>query len=123
MTFKNNDIEKAEKQLAALDRVVMASLPEAAKAGAAELEEEAVRRAPVRTAKLKNSFGNRPGNASEKIARFSASHVVFNTAFYAAAVEKGRYKRPFMRPAAQAARGAIGKAIENTVTRKTDRVI
>lgn len=122
MSFRG-DIEKAEKQLKTLDTVIKRSLPDAAETGANELEKEAERRAPVLTGKLKRSFGNRPGTAQEKTVPNSAVHVVYNSAFYAAPVEYGRYKRPFMRPAARAAQGSIARAMEKTVTQKTDRVI
>ena len=118
-----NDISDAIKQLTALDKAIQLSLPDAAKAGADEFRAEATRLAEDRTGKLKGSFGDRPGKASERTALNSASHVVFNTAFYAAPVESGRYKRPFMRPAAANAAGLMVRAMEREVTRKTDRVI
>ena len=122
MSF-GKDIDKATKQLASLDRVIQASLPRTAKAGAGELKAEAIRRVPVRSAKLKGGMADREGKANEKTSLNSAVHVVYNSVFYAAPVEFGRYKRPFMRPAIQAANGAMARAMETAVKRETDKVL
>lgn len=121
--FKSGDIEKATKQLDELNAVILRSLPRAAKAGAGELKAEAIRRVPVRTGKLRNGFADRPATASEKVSLNSAGHVVFNTVFYAAPVEYGRYKRPYMRPAVQAADGAITNAMETAIKREAGKVL
>lgn len=123
MSFRRGDIEKAAKQLTELDTVIKRALPRAAAAGAGELKAEAERHVPVRTGKLKNGFGNRAGTASEKTAVNSAVHVVFNRVFYAAPVEYGRYKRPYMRPAATAAQNNIERAMETAVKRETNKVL
>ena len=122
MTF-GKDIDKASKQLTSLDKVIQASLPRAAAAGAGELKAEAIRRVPVRSGKLKGGMADRPGKANEKTALNSAVHVVYNSVFYAAPVEFGRYKRPFMRPAIQAANGAISNAMETAVKREAKKAL
>lgn len=122
MTFIN-DIDRAAKQLADLDKAIQKSLPRAARAGAGELKAEAIRRVPVRTAKLKGGIDDRPGNASERTALNSAVHVVYNRIFYAAPVEYGRFKRPFMRPAVQAADGKISAAMETAVKREANKAL
>ena len=122
MTFQQ-DIDKATAQLTRMDRVIQDNLQPAARAAAGPFKAEAIRRAAVRTGKLKRSFGDRPGEAKDKTAIHSGVHVVFNRAFYAPAVESGRYKRPFMRPAAAAAKGDMIKAMETTIKRAVDRTL
>ena len=124
MTFEQ-DVDKAIAQLTRLDQVIQSNLQPAARAGAGVFKAEAIRRAPVRpgSGRLKRSFGDRPGEAKEKTAVHSGVHVVFNRAFYAPAVESGRYKRPFMRPAAAAAKGDMIKAMETTIARAVDRTL
>lgn len=122
MTF-NKDIDKAAKQLADLDKVIQRALPRAAKAGAGELKAEAIRQVPVRTGKLRDGIDDKPGTSSDKTAVNSAVHIVYNRVFYAAPVEYGRYKRPFMRPAVQAANNKMEKAMETAVTRETNKVL
>ena len=122
MTFEQ-DVDKAIAQLTRLDRVIQDNLQPAARAGAGAFKAEAIRRAPVLSGKLKRSFGDRPGEAKDKTAVYSGVHVVFNRAFYAPAVESGRYKRPFMRPAARAAKGDMIKAMETTISRAVDRTL
>ena len=123
MSF-GKDIDKATQQLASLDRVIQASLPRTAKAGAGELKAEAVRRTPVRTGKLKNNFQDRAATAGERTAVNSASHLVFNTTFYANAVQYGRKNgHPFYRMAAKTAQPAVKSAMETAVKRETDKVL
>ena len=119
----DKDISDATKQLAALDRVIQGALPRAAQAGAGEFQQEAMRYVPIRSGKLKRSFGNRPGTANEKTAVHSAVHVVYNTAFYAAPVEYGRYKRPYFRPAIESANARILTAMETAVKRESNKVL
>ena len=122
MTF-NKDIDGAIKQLADLDKAIERSLPRAAQAGAGELKAEAMRRVPVRSGKLRAGIADMPGTAKDKTAVNSAVHIVYNRVFYAAPVEYGRYKRPFMRPAIQAASGKIAKAMETAVIRESNKVL
>ena len=122
MTF-NKDIDGAIKQLADLDKAIERSLPRAAQAGAGELKAEAMRRVPVRSGKLRAGISDMPGTAKDKTAVNSAVHIVYNRVFYAAPVEYGRYKRPFMRPAIQAAGGKIAKAMETAVIRESNKVL
>lgn len=122
MSFQK-DVDGAVKQLTSLDKNIQKSLPQAAEAGAGELKAEASRRVPVRSGKLKGGIDDRPGHSNEKTSVNSAVHVVFNSVFYAAPVEYGRYKRPFMRPSAQAASGKIAKAIQSTVMREADKAL
>ena len=70
-----------------------------------------------------HGIADREGKANEKTSLNSAVHVVYNSVFYAAPVEFGRYKRPFMRPAIQAANGAMARAMETAVKRETDKVL
>jgi len=126
MTTNNNfqkDIDKATAQLTRMDRVIQDNLQPAARAAAGTLKAEAIRRAPILSGKLKRSFGDRPGESSEKTAVYSGVHVVFNRAFYAPAVESGRYKRPFMRPAARAAKADMLQAMGTTIKRAVDRTL
>lgn len=122
MSFEQ-DIDRATRQLTNLDKVIKTSLLRAAAAGAGELTAEAINRTPVRTGKLRRSYGDRPGTASERTAVGSGVHLVFNSAFYASAVEHGRYKRPFMRPAAAASKGKMLAAMERAVTREANKVL
>ena len=122
MSF-GDDIDKAVKQLNGLDKNIQKSLPKAAAAGAGELKAEALRRVPVRTGKLKSGISDRVGKTNEKTALNSAVHVVFNSVFYAAPVERGRHGHPFMRPAARAARGKITTAMENEVKQEADKAL
>lgn len=123
MTF-GKDISNAVKQLDDLDKAIEKSLPRAAKAGAGVLEAEAVRRAPVRSGNLKRKFKNRAATASEKTARNSAAHLVFNEAFYANAVEYSRRNgHPFYRFAAKVAEPDIARAMETAVKREASRAL
>ena len=122
MSFEK-DIKQAVRQLTQLDRVIKTSLPKAAEAGAGELKAEATNRVPVRTGNLRNKISDRPGTASERTSVGSGVHLVFNSAFYASAVEHGRYKRPFMRPAAAASKGKMLAAMERAVTREANKVL
>ena len=123
MSFRRGDIERASKQLANMDKAIQRALPKAAAAGASELKNEAMRRVPVRTGKLKKGIADKPGAAQDKTELNSAVHMVYNRVFYAAPVEYGRYKRPFMRPAIQAASRKIAQAMEAEVMRETKRVL
>lgn len=122
MSFQS-DIDKAAKQLTDLDKVIQRSLPRAAAAGAGELKAEQLRRVPVRSGKLKSGIKDKPGTAKDKTELNSAVHMVYNSTFYAAPVEYGRYKRPFARPAAKAADRKISAAMETSVKRETKRVL
>ena len=125
MSFGRGDIERASKQLANMDRAIQRALPKAAAAGAGELKAEAIRRAPVRpgSGALKRGVSDKPGTAQDKTELNSAVHMVYNRMFYAAPVERGRYKRPFMRPAIRAASRKITQAMKAEVMRETKRVL
>lgn len=123
MSFRPGDIAKVTKQLDGLNRAIQSALPQAAEAGAGVLKAEAERRVPVRSGKLKGGIQSRKGKASERTAVNSGVHLVYNRVFYADAVERGRYKRPFMRPAAQAANGTIINAMETVIKRESGKVL
>jgi HK97 gp10 family phage protein len=117
------DIGRAKKQLAALDKAILMSLHDAADAGAEVLENEARNRVPVRTGKLRDGMARRAGYVKERTAVSSAVSVVYNKVFYAAPVEFGRYKRPFMRPAIQATKGTITNAMQAKIKRSADKAL
>jgi HK97 gp10 family phage protein len=115
MSFAD-DITRAKTQLAKLEYSVVSNLDEAAKAGAEALAEEARKRAPVRTGKLKASIATRKGTKGTKD---RAEWVVFTGVFYAHFVEYGTRKmskRPYMRPAVDA--GGYLEAIEAVLLAK-----
>lgn len=98
MSFEQ-DIARAKKQLAEMDRRIGANLPAIAKAGATVLHAGALELVPVRTGKLKKSLKLKAGKRRPT----SAEHLVVSDVFYAPFVEFGTSKRsarPFLRPAA-----------------------
>jgi HK97 gp10 family phage protein len=100
----NRDVtQKAIFQLGKIESTTRENLLNAAEKGAQILVIEAKRRAPERTGRLRESIDKRQYDKEKD----GASYLVYSSAFYADAVEKGPNKRPFMRPAFDSMRGRI----------------
>ena len=114
MAFQD-DIAKAQKQLAAIERNIPLAMPEATKAAAELMRDRAKELAPVGTGALRNSIKSEEEERTAK----SVAYVVFAGKFYAPFLEFGTSKmaaRPFMRPAFDAVQPDIKRIIESAVS-------
>lgn len=111
MTDFQTDIRRALGQLDNMDAAIRRNLLPAARAGAEIIVDGAKSNVPVRSARLRDGIQQR----DDKSTRNSAVVLVFNSMFYADAVEKGPHKRPFMRPAIDSKRNEVARKMADVV--------
>lgn len=110
-----NQVGQAVSKLSGMETRIRGITPQAAAEGARIVRDEAKRRAPRLSGRLRDSIGIRPG---ETVAG-SATYVVFAGVFYATFVEYGTSKtsaRPFLRPAIDAMRGRVLEVMQRVIT-------
>src|SRR5690554_1594084 len=107
-----SDFDRAARQLILLDKVIGASLEEAAAAGAAVIRDEVEQRAPRgATGDLAESVDDRPDESSAN----RATHLVFVGKYYGYFHEYGTSKmaaHPFLRPAVDAKKAEAEEAVK-----------
>jgi len=111
----------AMRQLAKINYEIPAALPEFAELAAEITRDEAKRRAPVQSGRLRDSIrvnlGERAGGKAESI--------VVVGAFYGYFVEHGTRKmsaRPYLRPAIDATRSQIRQAVGDAFRIRTRKI-
>lgn len=118
----SDDFDAAARRLLLMDKVVGASLEEAAAAGAAPLRDETKRRAPRgATLQLAESVEDKPVEASKN----RAVHAVVVGKYYGYFHEYSTSKmaaHPFLRPAVDATKTEVAAAVAGVVLKASRSV-
>lgn len=104
MTFLQNII-RAKKQLAAVDKAISQSLQPMARDGALVFKAGAKRRVPKRTRELEKSIDDRPGNSTAVMGEW----IAFTDLFYSVFVEFGTRPHGIYQAVASAVEVANGE--------------